>query len=113
MRGSLGVKYPGEESITLEFKSTVPENEQLIKTIIGFCNQHGGRLVLGVDDDGTVLGLPEEEVVEVMEQLEHAIYQASSPPIIPKLFSQRVSDKILLVVEVSEGMQKPYYRQAE
>lgn len=30
------------ESVLLEFKRKVPKNEQIIKTIIGFCNQKGG-----------------------------------------------------------------------
>lgn len=107
------MKYPGDESVTLEFKSTLPKNDQIIKTIIAFCNQHGGELILGVGDDGTIIGLPEEKVVEVMEYLEHAIFEASSPPIIPKVISQRIADKVLLVIEVSEGMNKPYYRRSE
>lgn len=107
------MKYHDRESNILEFKSNIPKNEQILKTLIAFCNQHGGRLVLGVKDDGTIVGLDETIIVETMEYLEQSIYHASSPPIIPKVFSQRILDKILLIVEVSEGMSKPYYRQAE
>lgn len=97
----------------LEFKSSIPRKDQILKTVIAFCNQHGGRLVLGVEDDGTIAGLSENDIVETMEYLEQSIYHASSPPIIPKIFSQRILDKMLLIVEVSEGMNKPYYRSAE
>ena len=107
------MKYPDNESIKLEFKSGMPKNDQVIKTVIGFCNQHGGRLVIGVDDDGTIVGLSEEVVIEIMEYLEHAIYGATSPPIIPNVYSQRIGDKLLLVIDVSEGMNKPYYRHSE
>jgi ATP-dependent DNA helicase RecG len=97
------MKYQEDESIKLEFKAEMPKNDQIIKTIIGFCNQHGGRLVLGVDNDGTIIGLSENAVIETMEYLDHAIYSATSPPIIPKVYSQRIMDKLLLVIEVSEG----------
>jgi ATP-dependent DNA helicase RecG len=40
-------RYPEMESALLEFKREVPKNDQIIKTIIGFCNQKGGQLVLG------------------------------------------------------------------
>jgi ATP-dependent DNA helicase RecG len=106
------MKHPEHESVTLEFKSRMPKNDQIIKTIIGFCNQHGGKLVLGVDDDRTIIGLNEEQVLEAMEYLERSVYIASSPPILPKVISQRIGDKMLLVIEVSEGMNKPYYRHA-
>ncbi len=36
-------RHPESESALLEFKREVPKNEQIIKTIIGFCNQKGGK----------------------------------------------------------------------
>ncbi|WP_194847284.1 RNA-binding domain-containing protein [Candidatus Neptunochlamydia vexilliferae] len=107
------MKYLGNESSTLEFKKTVPENDQIIKTIIGFCNQSGGKLVIGVDRDGTVVGIPEEKVQEMMEYVNKSIFEASSPPIIPAVYSQRVGDKSILIIEVSSGMNKPYYRKSK
>ncbi|MGL5626697.1 MAG: AlbA family DNA-binding domain-containing protein [Candidatus Rhabdochlamydia sp.] len=46
-------RYPESESALLEFKREVPKNEQIIKTIIGFCNQKGGKLILGIDKGPT------------------------------------------------------------
>lgn len=107
------MKYQGEESIRLEFKSELPKNKQIVKTIIGFCNQHGGKLILGVEDDGTICGLTENDAIKIMADLEKSIYETTSPPIIPKVFLQRIDDKVLLVIEVSEGMNKPYYHYAD
>ena len=56
------------ESQTVEFKSTARWNlhadrvdkkmEHVItKTVCGFLNAHGGKLLIGVDDDGNVIGL--------------------------------------------------------
>lgn len=60
-----------EESLALEFKSTLQwdvyqekQNTDLriptLKTIAGFANTDGGRLVLGVEDDGSVFGLEKD-----------------------------------------------------
>ena len=51
--------YPEKESTILEFKSSIPKNDQLVKTIIGFCNQNGGRLIIGVNNDGKITAIPE------------------------------------------------------
>ncbi len=59
------------ESATVEFKSTARHNlhtgqrddriEAVIgKTLAGFLNGHGGTLLIGVDDEGTVLGLDDD-----------------------------------------------------
>lgn len=103
------MKYPGNESSILEFKQTIPENNQIIKTVIGFCNRNGGKLILGIEADGAIHGIPEEQIQQLMEYLNKTIFEASSPPIIPAIYSQRIGDKSLLIIEVSSGMNKPYY----
>ncbi|MCB1073532.1 MAG: putative DNA binding domain-containing protein [Chlamydiia bacterium] len=107
------MKYPGNESSILEFKKTIPENDQIIKTIIGFCNRSGGKLLIGVKEDGVIVGVPEEKVQKVMEYLNKSIFEASSPPIIPAVYSQRIGNKTILIIEVSSGMNKPYFRKSE
>ena len=107
------MKYPGEESSTLEFKREIPENDQIIKTVIGFCNRNGGRLILGVDANGIITGIPEKDIQQLMEYVNKSIFDACSPPILPAVYSQRIEDKTLLIIEVSSGMNKPYFRKAE
>src|SRR5690348_12796590 len=97
------MKYPGEESSRLEFKEVLPKSDQVINTMIAFCNMHGGKLIVGVDDAGRVKGLPEKEVQATMEWLNEAIYAASAPPIIPQVYQQYLGGVCLLVVEVSAG----------
>lgn len=104
------MKYPKLESQTREFKEEIPKSDQVVKTVIGFCNQSGGQLIIGVADDGTIVGLDENEVMQTMEWLEHSIYEACAPPILPSVQAQRIGDKVLLVINVSPGMNKPYYR---
>ena len=107
------IRYPEPESSTLELKSILPKSEQIIKTIISFCNHHGGKIVVGVADDRTIIGLPERELDDSMQWVEKAVYEASFPPFIPRVSLQRIGDKALLIIEVSSGMNKPYYRRSE
>jgi ATP-dependent DNA helicase RecG len=103
------MKYPEQESSTLEFKKEIPKNEQIVKTIIGFCNQQGGKLIIGIDDDGTIVGIDEERAQEMMEYLEQCILESSFPPIFTRIYLQRIADKTLLILDVTQGSNKPYY----
>jgi ATP-dependent DNA helicase RecG len=105
--------YLDLESSKVELKEVLPKSEQLIKTIIGFCNRNGGKLVIGVADDGTVVGVLEEQAQQVMEYLSKSIYEASSPPIIPLVYAQAMGGKMLLIIEVAAGMNKPYFFRSE
>jgi len=103
------MKYPESESSTLEWKGSFPEKEQIIKTVIGFCNRFGGKLVIGVANNGEIIGIQESFAEEQMEHLDKMIYESSAPPIIPLVHTQRIGDKVILLIEVSAGMNKPYY----
>ncbi len=105
--------FPEEESSLLEFKREFPKNDQIIKTAIGFANQNGGRLVIGVADDRNVVGIPEESVQELMEKIQHSIYESCHPILIPSIYSRRFEDKLVLVVDVSKGNNKPYFKKSE
>lgn len=103
------MKYPKNESSTLELKQEVPTKQQIVKSIIGFCNMYGGSLVVGVSDTRDVIGLDETQVEQLIENIHRSIYDACTPTIIPAVHAQRIEDKILIVVDVSEGMTKPYF----
>jgi ATP-dependent DNA helicase RecG len=69
----------------------------------------GGKLIIGVSDDGQIIGLDESEASEAIFSLQQAIYQSCTPPILPAVYTQRLQDKLLLIIEVSMGMNKPYF----
>jgi len=112
-KGEIVVQYPYEESSTLEWKKEMPKNDQIIKTIIGFCNQNGGRVVIGVANTGKIEGLSDREIQKELEFLEKTVYESSHPPILPKVYTQRFGDRSVLNIEVSSGMSKPYFRKSE
>ena len=107
------MKYQYTESVTLELKRELPNNNQIVKSIIGFCNQNGGRLIVGVADDGNIIGIPDEGIEKTIESIESSIFDACMPTIIPRIATQMFGEKRVIVIEVSEGMNKPYYRRSE
>jgi ATP-dependent DNA helicase RecG len=103
------MKYLGHESSTLEFKREIPTKQELAKSIIGFCNLYGGRVVIDVNDWGEIVGIPEKEIDRLIEKLQQSILDSCTPTIIADIHIQRIEDKLLLIVKVSEGMNKPYF----
>lgn len=49
------------ENESLEFKRKVNFPEKIVKEIVAFANTNGGNLLIGVDDDGKVTGLKNQE----------------------------------------------------
>lgn len=109
LTGNKAMNYPGIESSTLEFKRIQPSNRQVLKAIVAFCNHFGGKLIIGVEDDGQVCGVDEQGVDDAIESLNRCIYQSCTPCILPSIYTQRFGEKLVLAIEVTSGMSKPYF----
>lgn len=105
--------FKEKESSTLEFKQDIPKNNQIVKTVIGFANQFGGKLLIGINDNGSIIGIPANSADELTDSLFKLIYDNTVPPILPSIYSLRFEDKLVLVIEVSKGMNKPYFVKSE
>ena len=96
------------EGTYLEFKRKVPRPERIAKELIAFANTKGGRLLLGVDDDGSVLGARDAEEEEFA--LCRAMQECVSPPVqfsVERVPITRRRD--VLVVRVPESSEKPHF----
>ncbi len=106
------MRYSAQESSRLEFKVMLPDSNKIIRTVIAFSNAKGGKLVIGVRNDRAIEGISEEDAHQAMEWLDHSIYEACIPPILPLIYQQRIEGKVLLIIEVSSGTNKPYYQKS-
>jgi ATP-dependent DNA helicase RecG len=52
------------ENSGVEFKRDTIENRTLAKELVAFANLQGGRVLLGVDDDGSVAGVTRPRLEE-------------------------------------------------
>lgn len=107
------MKYPNAESELLELKRQLPTSGQVIKTIVAFCNTRGGQIIIGVDDDLNIVGLPQIEMDRILESFDQAIFNSCHPHIIPQIYVRTFDHKSVVVIEVSEGMNKPYFIKSE
>lgn len=101
--------FPGTESSTLEFKEVLPNTNKLLQEAIAFANQYGGRIVIGVRDDGTIKGVDESHAEQLLEFINNTFYREITPPLMPLVFTRRFGDQVVLIIEVHEGTTKPYH----
>lgn len=72
-----------------------------------------GKIIIGIEDDGTIIGINESKIDGMFKSLSQSIYKAVTPVIFPKVYTKRIDDKIVLIIEIAEGMSKPYYRASQ
>jgi ATP-dependent DNA helicase RecG len=103
------------ESKTVEYKREFTTSyTNLIKTCIAFANTAGGKIVVGVEDKTlSVAGVPEKDQIHALESFSAAVYQCVSPAILPEVYTQRMGDKELVVIEISRGSSPPYFLKAQ
>jgi hypothetical protein len=88
------------EGRKLEFKERLPENIKIAKTAVAFSNGAGGKLIIGVNDDGEIIGVPNEDIVELPDKITNIIYDMCYPMIIPEIYSENTDGKNIIIIEV-------------
>ena len=102
------------ESKNVEFKENLPEKSiKYMKSVVAFANGTGGKIIFGIaDKTREVIGFDKEDVFKKMDAIANAVSDSCEPAIIPDITLQTVDGKTVIVVEVSEGRQRPYYIKA-
>lgn len=95
------------EGVTLDFKKTITSCEKIAKTLVAYANNQGGRLLIGVNDDGSIKGVKAEE--EEMFMINKAAHFFCRPALEPYFEEVYVDDKLVLVVEIKPSDVKPHY----
>jgi predicted HTH transcriptional regulator len=99
------------EGVTLDFKKTITSCEKIARTMVSFANNKGGRLLIGVADDGTIKGVKSEDEERYMITKAAQLYaRPALEPIFEEIY---VDDKLVLVVEIEQSNTKPHYSLAE
>nr|VFJ64120.1 MAG: ATP-dependent DNA helicase RecG [Candidatus Kentron sp. FW] len=98
------------ENGQVEFKSVDARPEAIAREIVAFANTAGGTLLIGVGDDGEIVGLETNDITG--KGVEERLANISRHNIIPALrLDSRlvgIAGKKLLVVTVPKGCDKPY-----
>ncbi|MDZ7363758.1 MAG: putative DNA binding domain-containing protein [candidate division KSB1 bacterium] len=94
------------ESESLEFKKSLSEQADAIKTAVAFANGNGGWILFGVKPDGNVIGVTIG--VNTLENLAEAFHQHTDPIIYPSISAVAVEGRTVIAVRVHAGTDKPY-----
>ncbi|MGB9755833.1 MAG: RNA-binding domain-containing protein [Desulfurella sp.] len=90
----------------LEFKLEDKNNDDFAKTMVCFANTDGGKILVGVNDTGNIVGV--SDVDKVMLRLDDIAMNRCDPPVTILQESVVVNDKVVVIVHIDKGSQRPY-----
>lgn len=98
---------PYQESETVELKSIVVDD--IKKEIIAFANSDGGKLYIGVRDDGEIVGLDDPDGAAL--RVSNMVRDSIRPDVTMFLHYRtiEVDGKKIIEVNVQRGTDRPYY----
>ena len=92
-----------------ETELKVELTKDIKKEIVAFANTNDGTIYIGIDDNGKVIGLKHAE--KDLEALSGMIREGikSDLTLYTKIYIERIENKDIIIVKVSEAPNKPYY----
>ena len=101
------------EGERLEFKRALSKDDvKWLKTVVAFANGRGGRMIFGVDSDLTVTGMA-DDLFAAKDAIADAIANRITPMPPMSLGITTLEGKPIVVLDVAQGMQCPYYLTAK
>ena len=93
-----------------DFKYRVSDAKKLAKSVSAFANTDGGRLLIGVRDDGNLSGVRSEEEIFMMHQ---AAYKYCKPEASIKFDTYHAEGRTIVVATVPPSAKRPVCAQDE
>lgn len=100
---SLKLMLSQPEGQFVEFKRSV--SSSVNREITAFANSGGGRIIVGIDNDGKMVGV--SNINSLISRLE-SIARGCDPSVPLKIRSHTRNGKELLLVDIPDGADKPY-----
>ena len=94
----------------LDFKFEVADSHKIARTLVAFANTDGGRLLIGIKDNGSIAGIRSEEeyyMVEVAAKL------YCNPPVHFTVKEWNLNKKTVLEVTVPRSASRPHFAQQQ
>jgi ATP-dependent DNA helicase RecG len=91
-----------------QFKENITNAESLAGEMVAFSNSDGGMLIIGVDKNGSIVGIPNEQIERISQLISNTASNNVRNPI--NLFTENVmvDEKLLTIINVPLGIDKPY-----
>ena len=99
----------GEDS-RLQFKKDVRNVDALASEMVALSNSEGGHILIGVSDTGELLGIPRSDLGRINQLISNAASQHVRSPIAPLTENIILAPgRLLIVLTISKGIDKPYF----
>ena len=93
-----------------DFKFEISDARKIAKTLSAFANTDGGKLLIGVKDNGKIAGVRSDEE-QYMIEAAAGLY--CSPEVNYTMQTYQVEGRTVLVVQIEESDRKPVYAKDE
>jgi predicted HTH transcriptional regulator len=100
----------GGENEVLDFKKEVTSEIKIAKTMVSFANHKGGKLLVGVNDNGSIYGVAAEEERYMLEKAAEFFCRPSIPI---EIKEWHIGKKTILEADIPKGNEKPYFALGE
>jgi len=99
----------GEDSCT-QFKrgQEITNAKSLAGDMVAFANSKGGRLFIGVDDSGSVIGVTPDDIRRINQIISNVATDCIRPSVNPETDNVTIDEKLVMVITIPEGISKPY-----
>ncbi|HJW86975.1 MAG TPA: RNA-binding domain-containing protein [Candidatus Brocadiaceae bacterium] len=91
-----------------QFKADFHNVDSLAAEMVAFSNSGGGRIFIGVADDGRIAGLARTDMGRINQLVSNAASQSVRPPINPRTENVAFPDGLITIVTIPSGISKPY-----
>lgn len=101
----------GEDS-QHQFKEDIRNGDSLAAEMVAFSNSRGGLIFIGVTNSGSITGLSPPSVDRINQLISNSANQHVRNPIAVRTENISInSERVVIVVTVPEGIDKPYFDQ--
>ena len=97
----------GEDSCR-QFKGNFTNADALAAEIVAFSNTAGGKIFIGVQNDGSVLGLSSADIDRLNQLISNSASQNVRPAVNPLTENVPHPNGTVMVLTIAEGVSKPY-----
>ena len=87
-----------------DFKYQISDARKIARSISAFANHNGGHLLIGVKDNGAIVGVSSDEEMYMIDQ---AAQMYCQPPQSVQFTLYRVEGKNVLKVDIAETLERP------
>ncbi len=94
------------ENETLDFKHSITNSEKIARSLVAFANTNGGKLLIGVKDNGTISGIQTEEEYYMVQAAAHL---HCKPEIRFLTETWNIKGKTILEITIPKSLDKTYF----